>query len=464
MEHPDWSQLPSELWAGIVQFLQDPDDWEGLKATTTWLRSLTLKHGFNQVIGLEIGAPSKLVFPTRCIITLQQRSGYETVRGYSLAKTIKFVKYIWKITPKLTKLAIKSLEYGLAFTRESQYYDGFVSITGKNRTGFGKLVRVILDCNRRQGKNIQSFNYSPIFTPIRYSPADTQMIGNLLELLISWRSGLISLTILDQGQYVEDIVNVLESDNQLQVLCIRTVQFWASPYNYWPWENPLRNRRDLQLEQIARLTSTPTSKIQHLSLFLNEYDNLGDRELVYIRLFLQSLPPKDTFRLEFPNLAYFMQILLTELGEQPAVSPWQQNLRVLDLGPQLRFFHYRMEFIDVFPNLQTCIGIPFDRETVSLANILEKIAVHQPSRILTLHFKCHPTWERHPSFERGLVCLNVNEFENVECIFTLRGPHPEILEITFRHERSTHQYLRFTVPIYTQQEFEANEPARLPYV
>jgi hypothetical protein len=94
---------------------------------------------------------------------------------------------------------------------------------------------------------------------------------------------------------VEHIVDVLEHDNHLQTLYIRMTQFWPSPYNYWPWENPFRSRRDLQLDQIARLTSTPTSKIQNLSLFFNEYDNFGDRELVHIRHFIQSLPPQDTF-------------------------------------------------------------------------------------------------------------------------------------------------------------------------
>jgi hypothetical protein len=479
-QQQDWSTLPAEIWLRIIQYLNEPKEWVNLRATSTRMGSLAYEFGYGQIKGLDITASSAYGPRPRCELRLYiGNKSYPF--GYTLYRTLRVLQFLWPIAHKLTGVAIKSplfkgvyKPFPFQVNKTEHLKEGLV-------TPFMMILRTLEECNKLNPRKIQSFIYAPVTTPTPYSKQDLQMIRTLLLLLTQWKPTLKHLRILDQGHHVDKWVEAITPDNVLETLHTRTLPFKITNSIIVPGYLNV----DFGLGALTSLTVSPKSKITYLALFMNYDDYPNDMPHVergQIIRFLRSLTPQAKFTLVFPNSMGRTSNVLCQLASYPDPSPWQLELKVLDLGSDSTHAYIRPDFIwNAFPNLHTCIGIPFRVQALMSANSLKYWAVDQPQRHIDVRFKCQPTHrkdkdylqvrntlfgslpkkmrfpEDHSTGDNDLFFeIHAKQFEGLAFQLKVDSSRKncKLVKITVTYKAHTHQRLVFSVPLYSQQSIK----------
>jgi hypothetical protein len=464
--NPDWSALPVEIWSRILQYLNRPQEWTTLVATTKCLKPIVERFGYIQITGLGITLPSE--FYCTPFGELQVHVGKMMYFfKYKLHNKLGVLPFLWARTPKLTKIAIQRLTEFIHIPVPDN--DGYEEVTPKNP--FLAVLQIIAKCNAQHPRQIISFTYAPVLTPPCLTTPDPEMSQILLSLLKQWKPFLKDLRVIDQGQHVAEWVDMMLPDNVLETVHVRTL-----PYRTPTCPKPpsfLANApflSNLGLNVLRRLTSTPDSKINNLALYIS-WDGVNQQQEVKacITGFLRSLTPQPKFTVTFPNFAYRTPRFLDFLGNYENPSQWQLGLNILDLGVDFKSFEFPYKFFNIFPNIHTIIGVPFQTGSFHVVKLLAHFALNEPTRTFDIRFKCHPTYEDEEEYNQVLKALPQWFFQlrhtgtysmgfEDTSFKMVRTPAsrqtPEVVTITTRHKASDHQRVVFSVPLYSKERVQ----------
>jgi hypothetical protein len=149
--------------------------------------------------------------------------------------------------------------------------------------------------------------------------------------------------------------------------------------------------------------TSPDSKINNLALFISWNGMTHPFEVKgCITDLLRSSMPQSKFNLTFPNLAYRTQEILDYLEHYQNLSPWEVGLNILDLGSDLKSVDFQYEFLDIFPNIHTSIGVPFQIGSFYIVKLLTHfLALYESTRLVDIQFKCQPRYEDEEEYKQA---------------------------------------------------------------
>lgn len=421
-------RLPEEVWWKICSNLTDVEDWDNVRSTNKFMYRIVNKVCYGRKVHqwkISVSVTVNLSF-----VSVQLSGSMQTIVALVQPNFWPHMcQCLWSWCEKLQSIEIWGSEYWSCdwdnmgpYQIPSRSYNSPTTATLKilpsvvcapimnTFSGYAVTLGMINELQGTTPRNLTGLHFLPR-APFCEGPNGDQALNQL----ISSRAGhLKSFVLDDEGTRAEECLALLQENPQLEKLSINLGKFKIDQQIYAP--------ERINLHQLA--VTLKGKAIKMLDVVF--YTKTMAYEVCQV---IEALAPVDEIHLNLPNIHMFE--LLTEYLNKnrpyeqqfadyiaPSISPFAQNLKVLNLGPGLESIYLDEDLFESFPSLNKITGVQIDHLAGSLPLVLLDIAEPRPK----VEILCKPitSVEKEWEFHAFLQSVEQNIIEQVY------DPHLEV--------------------------------------